>query len=499
MSEHDQDEGFEQLQASMRRRARASRVAMLIALCGALGFGAWAFSFTDTYQYTWRAWWAQQRATVPPAVALPDDALTQFHAKVLPAWAIASAYRDTEEQRAREVEAYQALIEALDADPGGQDIWRALRAMVVEEPDHLQARADFVFQTIKRWNTHMEASQQPWWISASLRRAMILVKTYRVLHDMRVGVGASSYRARLIARADRTNVVEAMLGHNSDVEEGGMVLIDRVQDATLDELWPALATPDAESPPIDAAHHSALWRELDQALSGPQREALRASAGLRREAMRTIDAVHARHGCGSSFTFAVGLPWSGLPADDYERMSGFVTRDAREDCPSLKAEELEALMRTSEAIRAQPGVADALAALGALLARAIVAHEIRHAADLDERGGDHAVRLSCTSCFSLNRSQRSELSAYLASFATPGSAAIALYQACSANEERYTSHAIAVQFALEQLAIGSCADAPPEDLTRRAADAQRRLFERDEPITLPSDFPLTISPFRGLR
>ena len=84
---------------------------------------------------------------------------------------------------------------------------------------------------------------------------------------------------------------------------------------------------------------------------------------------------------------------------------------------------------------------------------------------------------------------RAELSAYMASFSRPGLGYVQLFQACQALLLVPRSDAGRAMAVASAALSNACTAGPPQDLYRRAATAERRLFGQRDAVTLPAAFP----------
>ena len=124
----------------------------------------------------------------------------------------------------------------------------------------------------------------------------------------------------------------------------------------------------------------------------------------------------------------------------------------------------------------------ALERLVAWVAAAVAVHEARHAADVAEHGRNG---LPCPGCpEGASRVAELEGSAYIASFAHQGTAALSLFQACGLDAVRIPDRAAIVAFLAAQIVDGGCAAGPPPDLMVRAAEVERKTYGRSQTITL---------------
>jgi len=140
------------------------------------------------------------------------------------------------------------------------------------------------------------------------------------------------------------------------------------------------------------------------------------------------------------------------------------------------------MIGASERLAHTPELAPAVEELTTWVARAVATHELRHVAD--------GSVPSCPGCpTSMQPGTRAELSAYLASMATPGVGYLSLMQACHVGAGVESPHRRALLYLERQILPDGCDGPPPSDLYARAAQLERRLFGPRAPVVLPANFP----------
>jgi hypothetical protein len=441
--------------------------------------------------------WGEPRYRPPHApspAALAGIDLARVHAELLPAWVIAASRAAEPGGRAAADGALAAVRAAVAADPNLDALAAELGALVAADPVR---NADRILYLSWAWNEYLEQQSLPWRLDGAVRLnggggGFFYAKTYHVLADLRAGVGGASVRARLLERADHTNVVELYLGRSS---ADAAVIVDRVRELALDRVWPLLAEEAvavARAGAADRAFAPFVRAEVAAALPAVTYAVLRDTASDRGALSAAVDAIEARAACGSDLV--VVLPsWKGLPAPDFDRLRRLAAASAGRRCPAVTSDEAESLIAASTRLSARTDLDPALGALVAFLARAVTVHEVRHAADALAAGPD--VPPACPGCPPGvgDPEVRNELSAYLASFAALATGYSALFQACAlAREEPDSAHGVAVTVALSVVAPSADCSAPPADLAPLAGAAERALFGRSASITLPADFPATL-------
>jgi hypothetical protein len=332
------------------------------------------------------------------------------------------------------------------------------------------------------WNAALAARGMPFALQAGGTPPRAYVKSYWLAAVPTVRVGDRATTVRTGLRVDRLNVVEGWLGIAEDVG-GAIVVVDRVRDFAVEDLWPRLD-------PDDAAPLSAAVRADVAARLAPELAAVLTRTAPAQRALRAaVDGVEGRRSrCGS--TFVLRVPWDGV--DDFANLRAWVDASADPSCPGITDDEVDALVAGTLAIRGEPALARALEALVALAARHVAVHEARHRLDHEDWG--FATPPPCAACAGLSDRATIEASAYLAAFRSPEST-IALVQSC---EVLATGGGGSAAQALERIlaATGAACDAaPPADLAARAGEVASAWFGDRGAVTvegLPPSLPLTL-------
>lgn len=490
----DEDELASMERSLARRRAIGRALTLLVLLAVPLIVGA-------IYEFELRRAWRRLTlpAPTPTTMATAEAGLARVHADLLPDWMIAMSRAESGEPCAPCEEAFAALVDELKGQDALIASLQELKALTADK-ELLHENIEAIRENTRRWNLLMEQGKQPWWLDSNVMMTpngpFFYTKSYRVLSDHRVPVGATQQRARFVTRVDHTNVVESMLGHASLDQDGAILLVDRLQDFAIQEVWPLLDTrPEADAlrTPRELAFGPVVRDEIAAVLPADALALLRAAAPHRLALRVVINAVRARERCGSAYRIRE-LPWDGLHADEHDSVLARGRSSYGEDCPALTEAEAEQLVEASDALRAGgPALQQAVAQLVAAVARGTFVHELRHGGD-HHAVGDMQTPLPCSLCDEarMSKSTRAELSAYLASFAAAQVAATSLYQACSLDLTRMSPHTRALQYILIETSHFSCEKPPPANLREMAAEQEQRYFGRSDKIAIPADYPPTL-------
>jgi len=371
-----------------------------------------------------------------------------------------------------EASARDAVRGALEADPSLHE----LASSLLEAIDARDAReADDLSEV---YNAALHARGMPWAIKTG-RASGVYVKSYWLAGRPVATLGEVPVEVSLGVRADHLNVREGWLGIHEKVG-GSLVVVDRVVDFAIDDVWPALS--DDSSPQGLGLRAAAAGRMAPEAL-----EVLLRTSEARRgmvDAQRTVDE---RRDCGSNFRMR--LEWDGL--DEIGLLHQVAARDDREDCPGITRAEASAVSRGTLAVRAEPELPDALEALVAWLSRHVVYHEARHAQDQEEWGSSPR----CQGCEGMSDGAVSEMSAYVTAFASD-EAVVAWVQGCNVlSADARGAGPRALRRLVAELEA-PCDAAPPADLSERAAALASAWFDRTEAAQvadMPERLPLFLA------
>lgn len=416
-----------------------------------------------------------RRVSAPPP-ALPLVGMERLHAVELPRWMIRlAAARGGEYENLRARAAMTVIARQAERFPEVSAAAHDVLWLDASEP--LPWSPWRAVPVLHRWNAALERAGLAIHLDATLetdpRGPVLAVNVYRVAFEGAVMVGPRKVRARLLQRIDRTNLVESWLGVVSEGHDSARVVLDRVRDASLDVLWPLL-DPSRRDPPARA-----LLRELRAALPPEHVETLTDTAAVRATALRVAGEINARRRCGSPLTMP-RVPWRGFGPEGCRVLLDAAVPPGSELCPRVTTPEALALAEATVTLAGTPRLEAALSALVGHLARSVVVHEARHAADRA------AGEPRCVSCPDrLNAAARSELRAYLASLADPVTGHTALRQVCHAGLD--AAHAAAWREARGALGGDPCAE-PPPDLRERALAAMRARYGAVEEISLDGRF-----------
>ena len=428
-----------------------------------------------------------------PRHAVPEDAAIDWasvHSRLLPAWIIArgSTRGTITDREDRAQRAYTELRYAFAADRNLVELFDELETRL-EDPIGSSDRIDYLLWA---YNDYLQQRDVPWRLEADLhvRRdgdPTLLTRSYEVLEDLR---SAEGHRLRLLRRADLTNIDEGFLGHVSAREQGALVMLDQVLQFGIRHVWPVLhGGLDARLPDTAQGIAPHVRTEALGVLSARQYMLLHETAVDQQALIEVAASIHQRSTCGNRFRI-YGLPWNGLEPPDQRALVEALGRSNGEECPEVTLGEAARMLGASERLGSTPGLADAVESLTTFVSRAVSVHELQHVAD--GRG------VECHACpDGMSAAARDELSAYLASFATPGIGYVALLQACSmepAGEDVSTApHAQALALAFEAVLPHGCRGEIPEDLYERASDAERQFFGERPAPSVPERYPARVT------
>lgn len=476
------------------RRRRGWWLALGVLLASALAIvsrvprvQAWARGEVD--------WQGRRSYTPEHAPALEQVDLPRVHAELLPRWLVAQGKRAAGEGAEAEQEAFEALRSAIAPDANLAGLLDELREL--SSPSRLGEAPRRALYLTWAWSHYLDRQRAPFLVLGSVRSQgfgpLLVATIHRVHVDAAVRVGEGSHRVRVTSRIDGTNVREAYLGAAG--EDDAVVVVDRLRDFALDEVWPLLDPWLELRTPAQRGFAGAIRAEARARISGEAMARLRETAAARWSMVQVVRAVESRRrDCGSGLQLGE-VPWRGLSPERRARLGRVAERDAESDCPGITADEVRVLERAGEALHADPSLEAALEELVALTAEHVVIHEARHLADAAHADG-FEVPLACASCSeSMGITARAELSGYLASLAWSSSPALALFQACRSlapDQGKPLAPGEPHRDALEllQRRIGLvCAQGPPPELRALARHLEEEMLGRSEVIALPESFP----------
>lgn len=419
--------------------------------------------------------------------------LERVHSELFPAWLIALSNDADPGGPDRTDRAFTALLHAVAPSPGLSRVIH-LAHDATKHPDRIVAHSDRLIGLLNDWNALMARHGKPWWIDGNVMsgRGSVLfyVKSYRVAEELRAYVGRQPIDARIVARVDRLNVVENVLGHASPGDHAAVILVDRLHDFVLERVWPILGG-DLQNVALSARTLAPLVRqEVAAALSDQTFGVLAESAPHRLQLLEVQRSIHQRRACGNSLILRA-IPWNGLGRTDLRHLSRLAATSQDDSCPSITVDEFETLERSSAVLRENDRLEDAVAALAAWLARSVTVHEVRHVADqVMDKGLE--MPLECTPCDdSMSMRARAELSAWLSELAWSDSAYTSLLHACMLDVHRKSATGKALSRLLDDL--GDPCTEPPRAIAIRARQLESAIFGRSQRIALPANFPVRLN------
>jgi len=471
----------------LRRRKRLFGVATAVVL---VATGLYALLHRDTVRIAVRETWFRT------AAAFTDDELAgvdlqRVHAELLPAWLIARSNESDPGGPWRSERAFNHLRDAVAPSPLLSRVVHLLRDLT-NKPHEMLDRSDHLLGAVQDWNAVMARFGMAWWLDGNIMTGaggvLFYIKSYRVLAEIRAHVRQQPIDARIVARVDRLNVVENVLGHATPGDHSAVVLVDRLHDFALERVWPILGGPLANVSSAAQRIAPLVRQEVAGALSDETFAVLSRTAPDRLRLLEVQRAVHERHACGNSMVIR-RLPWNGLGRTDIRQLARAASISRGDSCPMITVSEYDALKNASQALREHDRLETAVAALVAWLARSVTVHEVRHVADQVEQRGLE-LPLPCTPCADLAMRGRAEFSAWLAEIAWSDSPYTTLLHACTLDVHARSATGMALRHLLNDL--GQPCVSPPPGIAARARRLEQRVFGRSQRISLPGDFPIQL-------
>jgi hypothetical protein len=468
--------------------ALAVLLSLPLAIAGRMpGVQAWARGELD---------WRGRRTYVaehPPALEQVD--LQRVHAELLPAWLVAQGKRAAGEGGKAELAAFAELRDAVAPDENLAALLDELHDL--SPPSQLGESPRRALYLTWAWSHYLDRHDAPFLVLGSVRSLgfgpLLTATIHRVHADVAVPVGVGEHRVRITSRIDGTNLREAYLGAAG--HEDAVVVVDRLRDFTLDEVWPLL-DPWLELPsPVQRNFAAAIRVEASARLPPVALQRLQNTAAARSSIAEVVRGIEARRRDCDSGLRIDHVPWYGLPPELLARLAVAAERHAERDCLGITAAEVQALARATEALEADIMLETALEELVALTAEHVAIHEARHLADAEHADGFDEP-LPCAPCSeTMSITARAELSGYLASLAWSPAPALALYQACRSLApdqgkplEPGEPHREALELLQRRIGL-VCAKGPPEGLQALAQHLEQEMLGRSDSIALPESFP----------
>src|SRR5690606_4399334 len=122
--------------------------------------------------------------------------------------------------------------------------------------------------------------------------------------------------------------------------------------------WPLFeeaAGVEAEDDAIVEAFREPVRAEIRAGIGDEHYEALARSARWRRQLRETVDAIHGRRSCGSTFRI-IEIPWNGYNARDLDQFAELARADKIAGCQRVTFQEADRLAEASRALQRDPAV-----------------------------------------------------------------------------------------------------------------------------------------------
>lgn len=438
-----------------------------------------------------------RRTYVPPHGPTPEALarvdLPRVHAELLPDW-VAAADAARRGRAADEPGAFARLFGEAGQDPNLASILVELRSVVVHGQDADAGRALYLLWA---WEDYVGHFGHVWALEGALHRDArgvgLQLTTYRVRDTLGVRIGVAAHDVRLLWRADEGPLREAYLGATRRADEHARVVLDRIADFAVEEVWPLLGSGDDGLTPVERAWASAIRAEATRALLPEDLERLEGAVPQQRRIHDVVVAVRNRRECARERLLR-RVPWAGLDEAALSHLQAVAARESGRACPSITPLETHALAIASRKLRARPGLRRAVGGLVAWTSQHVAIHEARHLADRAAQGGLDEP-LDCASCpAQMSGEARGELSGQLAAIAWSGSPATAMYQACLlVHRDADAPHAEAMRL-LTTRTGRPCGSGPPERLGELARTLEVEMLGRSEAIALPVGWPRRVLP-----
>lgn len=488
MLSHDELGDLDQYEKVLERRRRRNRIVWIgLAVIGIALLVAWR-----SHGVIWGVMkgesnlWGERAFAAKHLGALEKIDVDQVHREFLPSWVIAAANKDLRGGKELEATRWNALEEAISADKNLLELAVEMR-QIVRDGDVVES-VERLSYLMWAWTKYLDENGSRYVVQSNVAvtaaNRFFYVKVYERLDDVQVGLADDVYRTRIVRRVDRTNVREQYLGATSKGADGAIVVVDRVLEFATDRIWPAFEPSlDERLDPKTRPWAPVIREEARSHLGAEIFEILRETAEARLDIVEAIEAIHARHECGSSFVISE-VPFDGLSDRSLQTVERFAGKAGEAPCPDIKPDEARLLRAATETLRDSEDLEAAVQKLVFWLSRSVAVHEARHVAD-DRLENGLEEPLDCSACpEDMPAVVRAELSSYLASFAWAKSPQTAFFQACDATQDGHGAHAMAMQMILDGLGT-TCDRGSVEGLAEKARRFEEEWLGRSNAIVVP--------------
>lgn len=416
--------------------------------------------------------------------------MDRVHGELFPTWIIALQHKPHSLGHENAERAFEELRREAGRDPNLGVLLDRLHEKMMDGTYDFSGELRAL---VKGYNDYLAQNGVPFRLEHTLAKSVEgprhRARFYRVVVDIPVSRDGSAEHVLVLARQDRTNLTEGFLGQTSTDPGTALVMTDRIAEYAIENVWP-LFDPQASSSTAELL--ARVRTEAREVLPEPTLAALTRSLVARRQLATELYLLSQRRGCGSG-VLVEHVPWNGLSGRALALVNSVAQKNDRRGCPRVTLDDADHISALSDRLGHDASLVRALGSLAAWVGRSVVAHEARHLADRpsDERATTPST--FCPSCpVSFDYATRAEVSAYLASFATPRAGYVALFQACGNQTDRHGSHSGALGFVLPKLLTDGCSGPIPEDLYSRAAAIHTQLFGRTPSVEFAASFPTTI-------
>ncbi|HEY5956558.1 MAG TPA: hypothetical protein VIV60_08400 [Polyangiaceae bacterium] len=332
------------------------------------------------------------RPTYPlDPVVLSSIDMAKIHRQLLPTWFMSLQHSPHSIGRMQAESAFRSLRDEAGKDPnlailldqlheqvmaGNYDFYGELRALFNGWNDYL-AQASVPF----RLEHHVERTQ---------RGPVIHMRSYRVVANVSMPGQLSNRHVLLLARQDRTNLVEAFLGQTSTERGTALIMTDRIAEYAIEQLWPLFMRDDRTSEP---ELREKVRNEATQAVGSRAAEILSRTYTVHRTLQVTLSSMANRQGCGAGVLIE-RVPWDGLSDRALAMVNRVALKNESRRCTRVTPRDAQRVGTISQELRRHAELESALGAIAGWLTRAVVNHESRHLAD-DESAAEDRVKASC--------------------------------------------------------------------------------------------------------
>jgi len=270
------------------------------------------------------------------------------HGQLFPAWVISLQHKPHSIGHASAERAFSALRSEGGEEPNLGALLDRLHEKVMDGSYDFNGELQ---ELVKGWNDCLAEGSVPFrlefHVERSVRGRRHRVRCYRVVAKVDIPKAGSTQQVLVLARQDRTNLVEGFLRHTSAEPDTALVMTDRIAEYTLKHIWPLFDLP-TESSSSDLP--ARIRQEARQALSESTIDTLRRALSVRRRLEAELLELSRRRSCGAALLIE-RVPWNGLSERALALMNRVAQKNQRRGCPRVTQSDADHVNTLSQRLR----------------------------------------------------------------------------------------------------------------------------------------------------